>query len=94
MKKLVTQVPNEPDAATLKSLLPSGPCELCGIPTYAAAHRIIDAIRDRYRATLRHPKGAESLTDIAEDYDLPLDVVTWFALAPIRLLAPWRRIKA
>lgn len=71
----------------IERYLPPGPCLVCGGPTYRAAHRLIDAIRDRHSA-------GESMAALARDYEMPLAVVRYFVRTPMRQLAHLRRQKA
>ena len=78
-------MPNEERRrAAIRPHFATGPCVLCG-PKWAAAHRLVDAIRAR-----RHD---ESISSIAIDYELPEAVVSYIARAPIRKLDWLRRIK-
>lgn len=73
-----------PSSAAVKKHLPSGPCLLCNDPSYNAAHRVIDAIRDQHRA-------GESIATLASEFEMPRAVVSYLAQSPIRDLDWLRR---
>ena len=71
----------------VRKYLPSGPCLICGVPTsYTDAHRLIDAIRDR------RARG-ETVAELAKDYHIPREIVSYLVRTPIEQLDYLRRIK-
>lgn len=75
-----------PTRAAIKKYFASGPCLICGDATYNAVHRLVDALRDRFRA-------GETVATIASDYRMPRAVVAYAVTTPIRELDWLRRYR-
>lgn len=75
-----------PTRKTIQGYFASGPCLMCGDPTYNAAHRLVDSIRDQFRAD-------RLISAVARQFGLPRAVVFYLVTASIRELDWLRRYK-